>query len=430
MIAPWLSPMRPIDRVAYSVAHTPDFAWVFRFLRDFPRASVALVGSSVRDAIVGRVPHAGHILITNAPPIQTKAWIHNSPAPAHLTLTLSTRPLGAFLASRTFTANALAYDIGQGTLHDPFDGIGALQQGLLSTVSDPHTHFRASPHEAFRALRLSAQLGLSPDPRVWRAIVTHAPRVNHLTTDEQGFATYKTPRKHLVREALLALQHGMYGWELFHRARATPLSFPHLQQEDSRTQAALHLSSVHDADIRTRYSNVPSSDNLLAASLFNHHEDRAQHYTLHAHHMNHAEVAHPRLSFAHTGVARTLEKAHALLTENPALWSLSRTEKVLLGEHGDEALSLAHIATLHHTSLRDQAGHIARAAITRDRLVRDVRPMPLVRGRDLLPLGLSSGPHLRTYLSRIRDEQLKGDLQTKEDALAFVQSLMRSSSVT
>lgn len=425
MIAPWLSPLRPIDRVAYSVAHTPDFAWVFRFLREFPTASVALVGGSVRDAIVGHVPHAGHILITNTPPVQTQAWIHNTPAPAHLIITLSSRPLGAFLASRTFTPNALAYDIGRGTLHDPFDGIGALQQGLLTTVSDPGVHFRNSPHEAFRALRLSSQLGISPSPSVWRAVVTHAPRVNHLTTDEQGFATYRTPRKHLVREALLAFQHGMYGWELFSRARATPLSFPHLQKEDAHAQAENHLASAHDAHVRTRYGELSASDNLLAASLFNHHADRAQHYALHAHHMGHAGVEHPRLSFAHDAVTQMLTKAHALLTENPSLWSLSRTEKMLLGEHGNEALSLAHIATLHDSSLRDQAAHIARAAMTRDHLVRDVRPNPLLRGRDLLPLGLSSGPHLRTYLDRVRDEQLKGDLQTKEDALAFVLTLMK-----
>ncbi len=141
--------------------------------------------------------------------------------------------------------------------------------------------------------------------------------------------------------------------------------------------------------------------------------------------MGHAHISHPRLSVDHQSVAQTLAKTHALLTENPSLWPLSRTEKVLSGSQGATALSLAHIATLHDASLRDQASHIARAALTRDTLVRDIRPAPLVRGRDLLPLGLSSGPHLRMYLSRVRDEQLKGDLQSKEDALAFVRALVR-----
>ncbi len=425
MMASWISPLPPADRVAYSIAHTPHFAWAFRFLNAFPSASLALVGGSVRDAIVGSIPNVGHLLITNAPLVKTQAWIHASPAPAYFHITLSAKPLAHFLASRTFTANALAYDIGKGEFHDPYAGIDALRSGLLTTVSDPAVHFQRSPHEAFRALRLSAQLGVSPSPAVWRAAVTYAPHANRLTTDDAGFAEYRTPRKHLVREALLALRHGMYGWELFSRARATPFAFPHLDAAAAHDQAALYMNSVHDAEVRARYSEMPASHNLIAAALFNHHADRANHYAAHAERMQHDAVAHPQLSFSSPAVSQILQKTHALLTENPSLWPLSRTEKILLGEHGNEALSLAHIATLHDSTLRDQASHIARAALTRDHLVRDVRPQPLLRGRDLLPLGLSSGPHLRIYLNRIRDEQLKGDLQTREDALAFVHGLLK-----
>jgi hypothetical protein len=426
MFAPWLSPVRPADRVGIVIARTPDFAWAFRFLQEFPSASLALVGGSVRDALVGHVSHCGHLLITNASPIRVSHWMTQTPPPAFLNVTLSSRPLGAFLASQLFTPNALGYDIGRGLLHDPFDGISALQRGLLTTVRDPHDLFHDRPHEALRALRLSAQLGVSPAPQVWRAVLSHAPRVNHLTTDEAGFATYRTPRKTLVREALLALKHGAYGWDLFSRGRALPLSFPHLVG-DTHSQANLHFLSVHDRDIRSRYGEVPLSDELTLASLYTHHENRAEHYLAHAERMDHGNVSHPRLNVTRTRVAQTLAKTHALLTENPSLWSLSRTEKILGGSQGNAALSLAHIATIHNSQLNEQASHIARAALTRDTLVRDVRPAPLLHGRDLLPLGLSSGPHIRLYLNRVRDEQLKGDLQTKEDALSFVRYLVRKS---
>lgn len=407
------------------IAHTPDFAWIFRFMQEFPQASVALVGSSVRDALLGRVMPRAHVLVTNVSPVRASHWMHTAPPSSFLNVGFSARPLGAFLASRTFTPHAIAYDINRGLLHDPFDGVGDLQRGLLTTVRVADDVFKDQPQHAFRALRLSAQLGISPAPAVWRAALAHLPRVNHLTTDDQGFATYRTPRHALVREALLGLQHGAYGWDLFSRARALPYSFPHFAQDDLHEQANLHFLSVHDGDIRSRYGAVPLSDELTLAALYNPHEDRANHYAHHAAHMGHAHISHPRLSVDHQSVAQTLAKTHALLTENPSLWPLSRTEKVLSGSQGATALSLAHIATLHDASLRDQASHIARAALTRDTLVRDIRPAPLVRGRDLLPLGLSSGPHLRMYLSRVRDEQLKGDLQSKEDALAFVRALVR-----
>lgn len=426
MLAPWISPVSPADRVGFLVAHTPDFAWAFRFLQAFPRSTVAIVGSTVRDALLGRVPDYGHLLITGASPVRAQAWIARVPPPPFFTITFSPRPLGAFLAERTFAPNAMAYDLSRGYFHDPFHAVHALQQGILTTISDPAHTFLQQPQKAFHALRLSAQLGISPSPRVWRATVTHLPRVNRLTTDERGFAAYQTPRSLLVREALLALQQGLYGWDLFSRARATPFSFPHLARPDAHELASLHLLSAHDPDIRSRYGATPLSDALTLASLYNPHPDRAHYYTLHAHHMHHAHVAHPRLSFTPSFIAQTLAKTHALLTENPSLWSLSRTEKMLSGAQGAHALCLAHIATLHDSSLHHQTHHLARAALTRDTLVRDIRPAPLVRGRDLLPLGLSSGPHLRTYLSRVRDEQLKGDLRTKEDALAFVRFLVRN----
>lgn len=425
MITPWISPVQPVDRVAYTIAHTPEFAWVFRFLQAFPSTSVALVGSSVRDAITGKVPHTGHILITNFPDIKTQTWIHNTPPPAYLRVTLSPQSLGAHLASRTFTPNALAYVINQGTLHDPFGALDALTEHILTTVSSPLSAFAQHPLKALQALRLSAQLHLTPSAPLWRAILAHAPRVHHITTNEQGRAVYTTPRADIVREALLALQHGQYGLDLFSRAQAVPLAFPHLTQPAAFARAAEHFSSIHDASLRSRYTQVSLSDTLMTAGLFNTEEGRQAH-AHHAASMHHAHVMHPRLNFSSAHVQESLKKSHILLNENPSLWSLSRAEKILLGAQSAEALSLAHIATLHDAALHEQAQHIARAASLRDRLVRDIRPKTLLRGRDLLPIGVSSGPHIRMYLDRIRDEQLKGDLLTKEDALAFVRTLLHA----
>ncbi len=427
MHVPWISPLRPEARVGHYVAHTPELAWAFSFLRAFPRASVSLVGSTVRDALLGKVPHSGHVHISHISPVRARAWMHATPAPSHLRVALHARPVSDFLSKQVFTADALAYDIGRGILSDPFQGISSLRQGLLTTLSNPDTHFASSPEDALAALRLSAQLRLSPSPLVWRAIVHRLPRVNHITTSEDGFATYLTPRQNLVREGLLALKHGEYGWNLLSRARAIPFSFPHLAQTEDYDRASSHFLSVHDTAVRTRYGNVPLSDNLLSATLYSYHPDRVRHHHFHSYHMAHNDVRHPRLAFSQQETSQILHKTHALLTENPSLWSLSRTEKMLLGPQGSEALSLAHLATLHDSSLRDQSAHIARAALTKDHLVRDILPAPLVRGRDLLPLGLSSGHHIRAYLNLIRDEQLKGGISTKEDALRYAQSLLLQS---
>jgi len=53
-------------------------------------------------------------------------------------------------------------------------------------------------------------------------------------------------------------------------------------------------------------------------------------------------------------------------------------------------------------------------------------PPPLLTGKDLLGLGLSPGPRFKEILNAIEEAQLEGALQTREDALAWVQQTMHN----
>ncbi|MCA9440064.1 MAG: CCA tRNA nucleotidyltransferase, partial [Candidatus Omnitrophica bacterium] len=50
-----------------------------------------------------------------------------------------------------------------------------------------------------------------------------------------------------------------------------------------------------------------------------------------------------------------------------------------------------------------------------------LQPEPLVTGHDLINLGYKPGPVFARILNRVEDAQLEGKLQTKADALAFVE---------
>ncbi len=52
----------------------------------------------------------------------------------------------------------------------------------------------------------------------------------------------------------------------------------------------------------------------------------------------------------------------------------------------------------------------------------EIRPEPLLTGRDLIELGFRPGPQFREILGAIEDEQLEGSLTNREEALAFVRS--------
>ena len=60
---------------------------------------------------------------------------------------------------------------------------------------------------------------------------------------------------------------------------------------------------------------------------------------------------------------------------------------------------------------------------------RFVRPPPLVRGEDLLALGVPEGPRIGQILEAIREAQAAGEVTTREDALALARRLMEESEV-
>jgi poly(A) polymerase len=49
-------------------------------------------------------------------------------------------------------------------------------------------------------------------------------------------------------------------------------------------------------------------------------------------------------------------------------------------------------------------------------------PKPLINGRDLMALGFSAGPKLGELLTAAQNLQLEGQIQTREEALAWLQT--------
>jgi tRNA nucleotidyltransferase (CCA-adding enzyme) len=52
-------------------------------------------------------------------------------------------------------------------------------------------------------------------------------------------------------------------------------------------------------------------------------------------------------------------------------------------------------------------------------------PRPLVRGRDLLALGVQPGPRMGALLREIYEQQLDGRLQTVDEGIALARELLR-----
>lgn len=78
--------------------------------------------------------------------------------------------IGDDLARRDFTVNAMAVEIADRSLVDPFDGRRDLHRRRLRTPLDPEISFSDDPLRMVRAARFVATLDLAPDPSVVAAV--------------------------------------------------------------------------------------------------------------------------------------------------------------------------------------------------------------------------------------------------------------------
>ncbi len=78
------------------------------------------------------------------------------------------------LARRDFTVNALARELPDGELIDPFGGRADLAKGILRTVGNPDERLAEDGLRAYRACRFAATLGFEVEPKLLRAIRRNA----------------------------------------------------------------------------------------------------------------------------------------------------------------------------------------------------------------------------------------------------------------
>lgn len=87
---------------------------------------------------------------------------------------------------RDFTINAMAISLNEddfGTLVDPFDGMGDLEELTIRTPQDPDSCFATDPLLMMRAIRLATQLHFYIDPESFYAIARNAEHIKTVHMD-------------------------------------------------------------------------------------------------------------------------------------------------------------------------------------------------------------------------------------------------------
>lgn len=176
-----------------------------------------VVGGSVRDMLLGRVPD-DYDVVTNARPEQILRTAEDAGIPvvselgqnfgvvilrverhgvevaAYRNETYGSadahrpaevwycRTLEEDLSRRDFTINALAVDQ-NGHITDCFQGLDDLRGRVLRTVGDPDRRFSEDALRMFRACRFVGQLGFAPDPSILPAMGRNLKKVPGLSLE-------------------------------------------------------------------------------------------------------------------------------------------------------------------------------------------------------------------------------------------------------
>ena len=323
---------------------------------------------------------------------------------------------------RDFTVNGLFLDPATDTLHDWTGGKTDLERGVIRTIGEPAERFAEDHLRLLRAIRFAAQLDYEIEPATFEAARTHASQIGNVSAER-------------VRDELCKLfspPHAARGLDLLLESGLLEYVLPELVATiDCAQSPEFHPEGSVFNHIRLVLSLMPTgSPPQLPWTILLH--DIAKPVTrsvvkdgrihFYGHEKIGSEMAGEilkRLRFLNMDIeaivqtvyyhmqfkdAEKMSKAtlrRMLLRPNFDL-ELEQHRLDCLGSHGQ--LDIHHFLCEQRALLEEQPLLLA----------------PLVNGKDLLDLGIESGPLLGQLLEEIRDKQLSEEFTSREDVLLWV----------
>lgn len=324
-------------------------------------------------------------------------------------------------ARRDFTINALYLDPVDDTVIDLVGGAADLRAGVVRAVGDAETRFREDHLRLLRAVRFAARLGFDIETTTATAMRALAPRCMETSAERVRDELIKMLTEGGARRAMALLDEtgllphvlpevaAMKGCEQPPEFHPEGDVFVHtlllLAQLGPCTPSLALGALLHDV-------GKPPTQTFEDRIRFNLHEKVGARMT---------ETICKRLK-----VPNELTEKTVWLVENHMRLAVTRDmreakRKRFVREPGfDELIALCRmdcIASHGDTSPVDWVEDY-RANLKPE----EVRPTPLINGRDLIAAGYAPGPQFKEILTAVEDAQLEGQIASTEEARAFVEA--------
>ena len=408
-----------------------------------------LAGGCVRDMLIGKAPQDYDITTSATPEEIVKLFAKTIPVGAQFGVVLvlfegqpfevatfrhdgpykdGRRPVHVRYGSleedilrRDFTINGMIYDPISNEIIDRVGGRMDLESKLVRAIGDPRSRFEEDRLRMVRAVRFAASLGFILESATLDAIRELAPSIKQISWERNG--------EEITR--ILTEGGAQAGFELLDRTGLLKALLPEIEALKGVAQSPEYHP---EGDVFTHtmitLSHLAAPTETLAYGCLLHDvakpvcmrrdEDRL---TFYGHTEKGAEMAEEvlkRLKRSRATWERVayLVRNHLRHIQAPQM-RLSTLKRFLAEDGIDELLELTRIDALSAN------GDLKHYLFCKNKLAElkqeEIHPEPILRGRDLIAMGLSPGPNFHEILKRVEDAQLGGELSNRKEAMDWVE---------
>jgi poly(A) polymerase len=323
---------------------------------------------------------------------------------------------------RDFTINGMFFDPVTEDVIDLVGGRADIAAKLVRAIGDPAQRFAEDRLRMLRAVRFAAVLDYEIEKNTWDALVVNAASINEISAERI--------REELVR--IFLSPNRARGWDLLDASGLMRAILPEIEaMKGCKQPEQFHPEGDVFEHTRLMLQFLPEkvSVPLVFSVLFH---DVAKRRTaivddtgrirFSGHDRLGAEMTEEimrRLRFSGAEIEATVEmvRQHMVFKDVPKM-RVAKLKRFMARPTFDDELELHRVDCEGSHRMLDNYEFLLRK---REEFANEpIIPPPLVRGDDLIALGLKPGPEFGEILEAIETRQLEGGLHTREEALEWV----------
>jgi len=323
---------------------------------------------------------------------------------------------------RDFTINGMFYDPVAEEVIDFVGGRSDVAAKLVRAIGDPAQRFAEDRLRMPRAVRFATALDYKIDSQTWDALLASAPSINQISAErirDELVRIFISPNRvrgwdlldssGLMRAILPELEamKGVLQPEQFHPEGDV---FQHTRLMLQFLQETVSVPLVFAVLLHDVAKPVTATVDKTGRIRFNEHDRIGAAMT---------EAIMRRLRFSGAEIEATVEmvRQHMVFKDVPKM-RVAKLKRFMARPTFDDELELHRVDCESSHRMLDNYEFLLRK---REEFANEpIIPPPLLRGDDLIALGLKPGPKFGEILEAVETRQLEGTLRTREEALEWV----------